>query len=259
MDRQLTALRVRWTQHRTAVVDKIQTILRKWNMQHDCPTKGIQTKKARAWLAVVELPEMDRLEMDFLLEQWDLVNKQLEQMDTKIQQRRGSNGLAILLGSIPGMSNFNSLSVACRMGDIEDFPHSGSLANFWGLTPGSRNSGDNAASLGITKAGSSHVRYVLGQVVLHVIRKDAWMRQWYQKSSGDAVVRLHGSLSCDGGERDQDRRGEFRHSRSTYSRDLMLFPSASMTTEQHIQGTRRSFGGCEPRAGLDRVCTLWIS
>jgi transposase len=181
MDRQLTALRVRWTRHRTAVINKVQIILRKWNVQHDCPTKGIQTKKARAWLTTLELPEMDRFEMDLLLQQWDLVNEQLEQVNTKIRERQNSSPLATLLASIPGMSYFNSLSVACRIGDIEDFPRSGSLANFWGITPGSRNSGESAASLSITKAGSSHVRYVLGQVVLHVLRKDAWMRQWYQK------------------------------------------------------------------------------
>lgn len=181
MDRQLTALRVRCTRHRTGVLNKIHTILRKWNVQHDCPTQGIQTKKARAWLTTLPLPAMDRFEMDLLLQQWDLVNEQLQQINQKVQQRQRSNERAILLASIPGMSAFNSLSVACRMGNIHDFPRGSSLANFWGLTPGSRNSGESAASLSITKAGSSHVRYVLGQVVLHVIRKDAWMRQWYQK------------------------------------------------------------------------------
>lgn len=181
MDRQLTTLRTRWTRHRTSVINKVHTILRKWNLQHDCPTQGIQTKKARVWLTTLELPEMDRFEMNILLQQWDLVNIQLEEVDKKIQERQNSSHLATLLASIPGMSRFNSLSVACRIGDIEDFPRSGSLANFWGLTPGSRNSGESTASLSITKAGSSHVRYVLGQVVLHVLRKDAWMRQWYQK------------------------------------------------------------------------------
>lgn len=181
IDRQLTALRVRLTTQRTRIVNKVQTILRKGNWQHDLPTKGIQTKKAYAWLETLELPEMDRFEMDILLQQWALVKEQLDTVNKKTKQRQQANKMAILLGSIPGMSYFNSLSVACRIGDIEDFPRGGSLANFWGLTPGSRNSGDSNTSLSITKAGSSHVRYVLGQVVLHVLRKDAWMRKWYQK------------------------------------------------------------------------------
>jgi len=180
-DRQLTVLHERLTRLRTRTINKVRTILRKRNLQHDCPTKGIQTKKARVWLESLELPPIDRLEMNVLLEQWTLVAEQIKQVYEQIKQRQTQHEVAILLGSIPGMSYFNSLSVACRIGDIQDFPRSCSLANFWGLTPGSRNSGETKISLHITKAGSSQVRYVLGQTVLHVIRKDTWMRQWYQK------------------------------------------------------------------------------
>ena len=191
--RQLTALRVRLTRHRTRLVNKVQNILRKWNLQHDCPTKGIQTKKAYAWLEALELPEIDRFEMNVLLQQWTLINQQLKEADEKIRKRQQRNEVAVLLASIAGMSYFNSLSVACRIGDIADFPRSASLANFWGITPGARNSGGTNRTLGITKAGSAHVRYVLGQVVVHVLRKDAWMRKWYQKIKrrrGSKVARV---------------------------------------------------------------------
>jgi len=50
-DRQLTVLRERLTRLRTRAINKVKTILRKRNLQHDCPTKGIQTKKASVWLA----------------------------------------------------------------------------------------------------------------------------------------------------------------------------------------------------------------
>jgi len=180
-DRQLTVLQKRLSNQKTRIINKVRTLLRKHNLQHDCPTKGIQTVKAYAWLETLSLPKIDRLEMDLLLEQWQLVKQQLEKVMKLIQKHANQNDDAMLLRSIPGMSDFNSLSVACRVGDIADFPRSCSLANYWGLTPGARNSGNRTRTLGITKAGSSHVRYVLGQVVLHVLRKDAWMRQWYKK------------------------------------------------------------------------------
>ena len=180
-DRQLTVLHERLTRLRTRAINKVKTILRKRNLQHGCPTKGIQTKKARVWLDGLDLPHIDRVEMIVLLEQWTLVDKQLKEVAEQIKQRQVQNEVAILLASVPGMSYFSSLSVACRIGAIEDFPRSCSLANFWGLTPGSRNSGDTKISLHITKAGSGQVRYVLGQVVVHVLRKDTWMRKWYQK------------------------------------------------------------------------------
>jgi len=180
-ERQLTTLQTRLTRHRTRTLNKIQTIVRKHNLQHERPTKGIQTKKARQWLESLSLPEMDRFELDILLQQWIQVDQHLDQVKRKVQERRNVNEKAALLASLPGMGAFNSLSVACRLGDIDDFPRGSSLANFLGLTPGSRNSGETYTCLRITKAGSGHVRYVLGQVTLHVLRQDAWMRQWYQK------------------------------------------------------------------------------
>jgi len=156
-------------------------LLRKHNLQHECPTKGLQTKKALAWLQSVSLPMMDRLEMDCLLDQWKLINDQLEKVDERIQQRAQSSEKAKLAATMPGLASYGSLSVASRVGDVDDFPRSCSLANFWGLTPGSRNSGETKTSGHITKEGSSHVRYILGQAVLHVLRRDGWMRKWYQK------------------------------------------------------------------------------
>jgi len=181
MDRQLTTLRSQLTTQRTRLINRVKTILRKRNLQHDCPTKGIQTKKARKWLWALTLPEMDRFEMNVLLREWDLIDEQLDQVDKKIQERYRQSDVASVVGTIPGMGYFNGLSIACRIGDVEDFPRGGSLANYWGLTPGARNSGEKNTPLGITKAGSSHARYVLGQVVVHVLRRDRWMRQWYQK------------------------------------------------------------------------------
>ena len=94
-DRQLTVLHERLNRWRTRTINKVRTILRKRNLQHDCPTKGIQTKKARVWLESLELPPIDRLEMNVLLEQWTLV---AEHITRKIKQRQTQHEVAILVG-----------------------------------------------------------------------------------------------------------------------------------------------------------------
>jgi transposase len=179
--RQVTVLRKRLSKHKTRCINKIKGLLRKHNLQHECPTKGLQTKRALAWLQKISLPAIDRLEMTCLLDQWKLIDEQLEKVDEEIAKQAKANEQAKLVATMPGLASYGSLSVACRIGDIHDFPRSCSLANFWGITPGSRNSGDSKTSGHITKEGSSHVRYILGQAVLHVLRRDGWMRKWYQK------------------------------------------------------------------------------
>ncbi len=75
-DRQLTALRQRVGRLRTRTINKVQHLLLKHNLQQECPTKGIQTKKARKWLETLPLGAIDRLEMDQLLTQWELMDEQ---------------------------------------------------------------------------------------------------------------------------------------------------------------------------------------
>ena len=179
--RQLTAMRKRVTVTRTRTINRVYRVLHKHNLQHGCPTKGKQTLKARAWLKQLELPEVDRLEMDHLLSQWTLCEEQLKELDQRIQEHHAKSRSAQLLRTTPGLSTYGSLAVASRVGPIDRFPRATSLANFFGLTPGCHNSGETQRLGSITKQGSSMVRYILGQAVLHVLRADAWMRQWYRR------------------------------------------------------------------------------
>jgi len=181
-NRQLTALRKRLGELRTRTLNKIQRLLLKHNLSQDCPTKKLQTKGARRWLAELKLPEIDRLELDLLLSQWDLWQEQLKEVTEKIERRQQVHSIAPLLATVPGMGAFSSLALASRMDRIERFPCPESLVNYWGLAPSCRNSGEATQRLGsITKQGSHLARFLLGQMVLHVLRRDPTMKQWYQR------------------------------------------------------------------------------
>jgi transposase len=181
-DRQLTALRQRLGELRTRTLNKIQHLLLKHNWQQDCPTKGLDTKRARRWLDELRLPEVDRLELDLLASQWDLWDSQLTRVNERIAERQKTCPAATLIATAPGAGAFSSLALASRMNDIQRFPRPASLANYWGLAPGCRNSGDATARLGsITKEGSQLARFILGQMVLHALRRDPEMKRWYAR------------------------------------------------------------------------------
>ncbi len=99
-----------------------------------------------------------------------------------------------IVATMPGAGAAGSLALASRMGSIERFPTPGSLANYWGLTPACRNSGDATDRLGsITKQGSSLARFHLSQMVMHVLRRDRWMKHWYariKKRRGAKIARV---------------------------------------------------------------------
>ena len=193
-DRQLTAVRQRQGQLRTRTINRVQHLLLKHNLQQECSTKGLQTKAAAKWLAKLPLGTMDRMELDQLLAQWQLWDKHIAELEQKIVERKAENKSAGLIATIPGAGGYSSLALACRIGSVDRFPHARSLAHFWGLTPGCRNSGDATRRLGsITKEGSAMARFILGQMVLHVLRRDARMKVWYQrikKRRGSKIARV---------------------------------------------------------------------
>lgn len=193
-DRQVTALRQRLTRMRTRAINRVHHLLLKHNLQQECPTKLLKTKAARKWLAKLSLGPIDRLELDQLLAQWELLDKQIKDLEAAIAKHQAENATASLIATIPGAGAWGSLGLACRIGPIERFPHPGSLPKYWGLTPRSNNSGDNKQRLGsITKEGSSLARCILGQMVMHVLRRDAAMKHWYlriKKRRGSKIARV---------------------------------------------------------------------
>jgi transposase len=192
--RQLTSLRKSLGGQRTKVVNRCGSILKKHNLQHDCPTQGLQTKAARKWLSELALPTIDRLELNQLLARWELLEEQLTEVNAQINTMREAQPSAQLVSTVPGLSGYSGLAIACRIGDIRRFPKPASLANYFGLTPSSRNSGESGQRLGsITKEGSQIVRFLLGQAVMHVLRRDPVMRAWYQgvkRRRGSKIARV---------------------------------------------------------------------
>jgi transposase len=193
-DRQITWARKRLGTLRTRTINKIKHILRKHNLERDCPTKGLDTIKGRQWLTQVSLDAIDRLEMDQLLAQWNLWDEQMETVQAEIEKRQPKNHAACILATIPGCGASSSLALASRMDAVERFRRPGSLANYWGLTPGCRNSGEATDRLGsITKQGSALARFILGELVLHVLRRDPWMKAWYgriKRRRGSKIARV---------------------------------------------------------------------
>ena len=88
--------------------------------------------------------------------QWKVWDEQIETLETEIKKRQAENATAAVVATIPGCAAYSSLALAARISAIERFPRPASLANYWGLTPGCRNSGEVTDRLGsITKQGSA--------------------------------------------------------------------------------------------------------
>lgn len=181
-NRRLTTLRRDAGRVRTGIINTIRHVLRRHNLQWEMPTKTFPTKPAIAWLKELVLPEIDRLEMDHLLSDLESIQQRIAVLEQHIATRLAGSDDAVLLSTIPGVGAFIATSLACRIGRVQRFPRAHSLANYWGLTPGCRNSGEHNQRLGsITKAGSTMARWLLAQMTYNVLRKDPRLREWFKR------------------------------------------------------------------------------
>src|SRR5262249_42592657 len=86
-----------------------------------------------AWLKQLDLPEIDRLEMNHLLVDLEQVQGRRKELEQVIARRCGVSAEAVLLSSMPGVSYFTAVSLACRVGRVGRFPRGHSQANYSGL------------------------------------------------------------------------------------------------------------------------------
>jgi transposase len=181
--RQLVNLRTFLVEQRTKIANKVRGLLRKHNTEQDAPSqKRYGTLKNRRWFEKIILPTADRIEMDIHLKSWKEYDEQILSVESKLAKYYEGNPALYRLLSIPGISAMGGITLLARITDIARFKTPGSLANYFGLTPGCRNSGEATQRLGsITKAGSRIVRHVLNFAVNHVVRKCPQMKTWHKK------------------------------------------------------------------------------
>ena len=147
------------------------------------PTKTFPTQRAIAWLKTLVLPEIDRLELDYLLADLEHIQHRVQELDKVIAQRCEHQRRC----RTARVHTRCRLPLPPRRWRVVWVGSSVSLVlTAWptigGSHPGCRNSGENNQRLGsITKAGSGMARWLLAQVTHQVLRKDTSLREWFKR------------------------------------------------------------------------------
>jgi len=80
-----------------------------------------------------------------------------------------ADGQAQLPCTIPGIGAYSALLIRSEIGDIARFPDSRRLCSYAGLVPAVHASADKTRLGGLTKQGSSWLRWILVKCAVHAI------------------------------------------------------------------------------------------
>jgi len=149
-----------------------------------CPHTDLEGAKAQAWLEQIGLPkleEQDALVLRQFQEQLALLRKQYDELYKIARTRLKQYPDAQLAGSIPGFGVLVTLGALSAIGRIDRFSSAPQLPAYFGLCGRVDQSSDRMVNGSITRRGSKHVRWLLGQAVTHLVKRDPKARRRYQK------------------------------------------------------------------------------
>ena len=140
---------------------------------------NISSPKAKLEIQKLCLADVTKQTIDQCLKIIALLDDQVVEMSKQIWERVKDNPTVELLQTIPGIGKLRSAIIYAEVGDVTRFHSAKALANYTGLTPIVRSSGDSVWTGGITHLGSRPLRHVLVEAAINAVRKSPELNRMF--------------------------------------------------------------------------------
>ena len=164
--RSLTGRRAALVQDRTAIKNRIHSVLHQRLMQP--PSGGLFTQKGLAWPRALELDEDGRASIQSDLRLLEAVEQEIGLLEDTLVQAAAPDPRLKLLLTLPGVDVLCAETLLAALGDLSRFSDGDHAASYLGLVPSTKQSANRSFHGPITKAGSGHARWVLIQAAQHL-------------------------------------------------------------------------------------------
>jgi transposase len=166
---------------RTQLRNKIRRILSDYNADR----RDLFSRSGLEALPSLPLNAADRLIVNQLLEQLQFLEAQRVALQEQLRTfaKEGPPREAEhreLLRSLPGVGEVTCEVVLAELGDVQRFRSAKQVVAYAGLAPGRRESAGKVRDLGITKAGSGLLRWVLVEASWQAVRRSRHWRGIYE-------------------------------------------------------------------------------
>lgn len=126
--------------------------------------------------------EAYRIQIRYACEDLDVLRRRLRALERDIERMLGQHEVGTLLTSIDGIGPQTAARLVAELGDPAAFRNAGALAAYVGVIPALRQSGKRQTTrAGLTSIGHAPLRAALWMPVLTAVRKNPWLRAYYQR------------------------------------------------------------------------------
>jgi transposase len=143
--------------------------------------RGLFTKDGQAEFKLVAMSPSLQWQRDHWLDLLKPLNEQL--LDTMVWFKAQSKGDQVIsrLRTHPGIGLLTALCLWHTLQPVSRFPNQRKVVAYAGLDPVVRSSAERASHLGISKAGSRMLRYLLVEAVHTAVRYDDDLKRFYKR------------------------------------------------------------------------------
>ncbi len=126
--------------------------------------------------------EAYQIQVRYACEDLDLLRRRLRTLEADIERMVDRHDVGSLLTTIDGVGLQTAARLVAEPGDPALFRSAGALASYVGVVPALRQSGKRIGTrAGLTSIGHAPLRAKLWMPVLTGVRKNPWLRAYYQR------------------------------------------------------------------------------
>ena len=177
--RQQVRLRATLVRHRTRLKNQVHAVLHQQGLRS--PVTDLFGKRGRRWLAGVKLSAQARESVNVCLRLLDGYSEEIQKQNLQLSEQAKQDKRTQWLMTIPGIGECSAMMLLAEIGDIGRFHDKEALCSYAGLVPRVRESAGKAARSGITRQGSSWMRWIMVEAAQVATRCSPAAQRYYER------------------------------------------------------------------------------
>jgi transposase len=177
--RQQTRLRTTLVRQRTRLKNQVHAVLHQQGLRS--PVSDLFGRRGRLWLQAVKLPPTARQSVHACLRMIDHYDTEIQKQNLQLREKAKADQRVRWLMTIPGIGECSAMMLLAEIGDITRFASKEALCSYAGLVPRVRESAGKAARAGITRQGSSVLRWIMVEAAQVATRSSPAAQRYYER------------------------------------------------------------------------------
>lgn len=177
--RQQVRLRTTLVRQRTRLKNQVHAVLHQQGLR--APVSDLFGRRGRRWMGAVKLPGQARESVQACLRMIDGYDTEIQKQNLQLSEKAKADERVEWLTSIPGIGITSAMMVLAEIGEVRRFARKEALCSYAGLVPRVRESAGKAARGGITRQGSSALRWIMVEAAQVATRSSPAVRRYYER------------------------------------------------------------------------------